>query len=305
MRATSSRRRSSGRSAPSGFKGQAKFSSWLYRIALNLCRDWIRRERRTPVSQVPEGAGSGRPGGRTRPGRIDRGSGRPPRSEPRGGEGDGGLPEEQRTAIVLKEYHGMTFQEIADLQGCPLSTVKTRLYQGLTCCGDGCTKKDTEAAGVGSDDARDAVRGKGSARQYLYGIAPRPNVRRWRHTWHGVPRAPQNSTISGPCALSSRAGSPPTRIWASASRASRPTRPRGRGGASGMGPGRGGGPGARRGRRAGQSRNQVQQPGPHDAHRLGARGGRGRHTGVQVRPTSPVKHAPSSPRHSAWPFTAP
>ena len=29
-------------------------------------------------------------------------------------------------------YHGMTFQEIADLQGCPLSTVKTRLYQGLS-----------------------------------------------------------------------------------------------------------------------------------------------------------------------------
>src|SRR6266851_3593794 len=29
-----------------GFKGDAKFSSWLYRIALNLCRDWIRRQRR-------------------------------------------------------------------------------------------------------------------------------------------------------------------------------------------------------------------------------------------------------------------
>src|SRR6188474_3127641 len=37
-----------------GFKGQAKFSSWLYRIALNLCRDWIRRKKRTPVSQMPE-----------------------------------------------------------------------------------------------------------------------------------------------------------------------------------------------------------------------------------------------------------
>jgi RNA polymerase sigma-70 factor (ECF subfamily) len=42
------------------------------------------------------------------------------------------LPEEQRTAIVLKEYHGLTFQEISELVGCPLSTVKTRLYQGLT-----------------------------------------------------------------------------------------------------------------------------------------------------------------------------
>src|SRR5512145_3325531 len=38
-----------------GFRGQAKFSSWLYRIALNLCRDWMRRERRTPIIQIPEG----------------------------------------------------------------------------------------------------------------------------------------------------------------------------------------------------------------------------------------------------------
>ncbi|HEY8548871.1 MAG TPA: sigma-70 family RNA polymerase sigma factor, partial [Vicinamibacterales bacterium] len=42
------------------------------------------------------------------------------------------LTEDQRTTIILKEYQGLTFQEIADLQGCPLSTVKTRLYQGLT-----------------------------------------------------------------------------------------------------------------------------------------------------------------------------
>src|SRR3974390_2526551 len=37
-----------------GFRGQAKFSSWLYRIALNLCRDWMRRERRAPTVQAPE-----------------------------------------------------------------------------------------------------------------------------------------------------------------------------------------------------------------------------------------------------------
>src|SRR5262245_10194504 len=40
--------------ALSGFKGDAKFSSWLYRIALNLCRDWMRKERRAPLVAVPE-----------------------------------------------------------------------------------------------------------------------------------------------------------------------------------------------------------------------------------------------------------
>lgn len=115
-----------------GFKGQAKFSSWLYRIALNLCRDWIRRERRAPVSQVPEGmdiaelAGEAVPSesiedrvARQQLGRVV-------------GQAMSALPEEQRTAIILKEYHGLTFQEIAELLDCPLSTVKTRLYQGLT-----------------------------------------------------------------------------------------------------------------------------------------------------------------------------
>lgn len=55
------------------------------------------------------------------------------------------LPEEQRTAIVLKEYQGLTFQEISELLGCPLSTVKTRLYQGLTVL-----RRELENCGIGS-----------------------------------------------------------------------------------------------------------------------------------------------------------
>jgi RNA polymerase sigma-70 factor (ECF subfamily) len=115
-----------------GFRGQAKFSSWLYRIALNLCRDWMRRERRVPTVQAPEGvdlldlAAAAEPSesiedlvARKDLARVvERVMAR--------------LPEEQRTAIVLKEFHGLTFREIADLVGCPLSTVKTRLYQGLS-----------------------------------------------------------------------------------------------------------------------------------------------------------------------------
>ena len=119
--------------ALNGFRGQAKFSSWLYRIALNLCRDWVRRQRRTPVVQMPEDVDV-----------IE--SAAAAAREPAESMEDvvarhdltrvveramAKLPEEQRTAIILKEYHGLTFQEIADLVGCPLSTVKTRLYQGL------------------------------------------------------------------------------------------------------------------------------------------------------------------------------
>src|SRR5574338_1478117 len=115
-----------------GFKGQAKFSSWLYRITLNLCRDWIRRERRAPVSQAPEGldlielAGEAEPSESIEDLVSRRELGRAV------AKAMALLPHEQRTAIVLKEYHGLTFQEIADLLDCPLSTVKTRLYQGLS-----------------------------------------------------------------------------------------------------------------------------------------------------------------------------
>jgi len=115
-----------------GFRGQAKFSSWLYRIALNLCRDWVRRERRAPVVQAAEDVDLIELAAAAEPSEsIEDLVARKDLS--RAVERAMGLlPEEQRTAIVLKEYHGLTFQEIADLVGCPLSTVKTRLYQGLT-----------------------------------------------------------------------------------------------------------------------------------------------------------------------------
>jgi RNA polymerase sigma-70 factor (ECF subfamily) len=115
-----------------GFKGDAKFSSWLYRIALNLCRDWMRKDRRTPVVAVPEGVNveqlvsenhqSASVEDLAARAELSRGVAKAMEH----------LPEEQRTAILLKEYHGLTFQEIADMTNCPLSTAKTRVYQGLT-----------------------------------------------------------------------------------------------------------------------------------------------------------------------------
>ena len=115
-----------------GFKGQAKFSSWIYRIALNLCRDWIRRKRRTPVSQMPEDVDLSELAAERGPSESVEDLVARRELSAVVEEAMALLPEEQRTAMILKEYHGMTFQEIADLQGCPLSTVKTRLYQGLS-----------------------------------------------------------------------------------------------------------------------------------------------------------------------------
>jgi RNA polymerase sigma-70 factor (ECF subfamily) len=115
-----------------GFRGQAKFSSWLYRIALNLCRDWMRRERRARLVQPPEDVDLMELAVAAEPSEsIEELVSR--KDQARVVErAMATLSEEQRTAIVLKEYHGLTFQEIADVVGCPLSTVKTRLYQGLT-----------------------------------------------------------------------------------------------------------------------------------------------------------------------------
>jgi len=115
-----------------GFKGQAKFSSWLYRITLNLCRDWIRRERRTPVVQAPEGVDVIEMAGESSPSESIEDLVSRHELGRAVAKAMSQLPEEQRTAIILKEYHGLTFQEIADMQDCPLSTVKTRLYQGLS-----------------------------------------------------------------------------------------------------------------------------------------------------------------------------
>ena len=113
-----------------GFKGQARFSSWLYQIALNLCRDRMRRRRgRVFISlddtEHPEHQ------------RADPGPSTLEVVESQDlsravADAIADLPEEQRVVIVLKEYQDLTFLEISETLDVPLSTVKTRLYRGLT-----------------------------------------------------------------------------------------------------------------------------------------------------------------------------
>ena len=112
-----------------GFKREARFSSWLYQIAVNLCRDRLRRRKgRTLVSlealeEVGPVIASRGPGTQDLVEQIDL------RRAVR--RAIAALPEEQREVVILKEYQGLTFLEIAQALELPISTVKTRLYRGL------------------------------------------------------------------------------------------------------------------------------------------------------------------------------
>jgi RNA polymerase sigma-70 factor (ECF subfamily) len=108
------------------FKKEARFSSWLYQIALNLCRDRMRRRRgRTHVSLDELDEGTALTSASAVQDLENRDLSR------RVARAMEDLPEEQREVIVLKEYQGLTFLEIADALDVPVSTVKTRLYRGL------------------------------------------------------------------------------------------------------------------------------------------------------------------------------
>ena len=112
------------------FKREARFSSWLYQIALNLCRDRLRRRRgRTMVSLDDLEDGAVAPLSTSLPSALDLVETRDLQRTVAAAVA--ALPEEQREVIVLKEYQGLTFVEIAEILDVPISTVKTRLYRGL------------------------------------------------------------------------------------------------------------------------------------------------------------------------------
>ena len=111
-----------------GFRGEAKVSSWLHRIAVNQC---ISRQRRAkvrgesaleddtadsfaaPFSHSPAHVAEGRQETLAVRRAIN------------------SLPVELRQVVVMKEFEELTFREIADALDLPLSTVKSRLYTAL------------------------------------------------------------------------------------------------------------------------------------------------------------------------------
>lgn len=111
------------------FDPAQRFSTWLFQIALNLCRDWQRRQ--PPQAElVPESTGAiASVSSRVEAG-IDAA-----RLLAR-------LPEEQREVVILRYYHDLPESQVAQILGVPLGTVKSRMHNAVkamstTISGDG------------------------------------------------------------------------------------------------------------------------------------------------------------------------
>jgi RNA polymerase sigma-70 factor (ECF subfamily) len=114
-----------------GFRGEAKVSSWLHRIAVNQC---ISRQRRAKVrsesaleEEQEKDASSFVAPVDYSPLRVAEG-----RQETLAvRRALNSLPIELRQVVVMKEFEELTFREIAEALDLPLSTVKSRLYTAL------------------------------------------------------------------------------------------------------------------------------------------------------------------------------
>lgn len=114
-----------------GFRGDSAFYTWLYRIAVNAAKNhlvaqsrrppgediaaedalWMEQESRLKDYDTPEGLLLSEEIERTV------------------AEAIASLPEDLRTAITLREVEGLSYEEIAEAMGCPIGTVRSRIFR--------------------------------------------------------------------------------------------------------------------------------------------------------------------------------
>lgn len=113
------------------FRGEAKVSSWLHRIAVNQCLTTKRRSKTRSEEFLDEESSEN---GEIFVAPIDLSPARTTEQNERFvivRQAVNSLPIDLRQVIVMKEFEDMTFQEISDTLELPLSTVKSRVYTAL------------------------------------------------------------------------------------------------------------------------------------------------------------------------------
>ena len=116
------------------YEPSAKFSTWLFTIARNLCLNEFRRRSRHPADSLdaPAHAGTDEPRGHSV---EDRGAASPPDTllrselEAKVAEAVAALPENQRNALLLWQRDELAYEDIAKVLGCSLSAVKSLIHR--------------------------------------------------------------------------------------------------------------------------------------------------------------------------------
>jgi RNA polymerase sigma-70 factor, ECF subfamily len=116
------------------YKISAKFSTWLFTIARNLCLNEIRRRSRHPAESLDQP----HPEQEDQPLRQveDRKNFSPPEHllqgelEEKIGQALAALPENQRTALLLCRQEELSYEEIAEVLGCSLAATKSLIHRG-------------------------------------------------------------------------------------------------------------------------------------------------------------------------------
>jgi len=123
----------------------AKFSTWVYRIATNLCLDTLAKQRRR--KEVPAAVYAATEVDTFDPNFID--PARTPDEITAQRELESHvrcalarLPEEQRSVVVMRHYDGLKFHEIAEILRCPVSTVKSRMTLAMQRLGKMLSKQE-------------------------------------------------------------------------------------------------------------------------------------------------------------------
>jgi RNA polymerase sigma-70 factor (ECF subfamily) len=116
------------------YESRAKFSTWLFTIARNLCLNEIRRRSRHPADSLDQAHAEH--DDQPRQQFEDKSNVAPPEKLLQGElaqkieEALAGLPESQRTAILLCRQEELSYEEIAEILGCSLSATKSLIHRG-------------------------------------------------------------------------------------------------------------------------------------------------------------------------------
>jgi RNA polymerase sigma-70 factor, ECF subfamily len=108
-----------------GFRGDAAFTTWLHRIALNVCYDHLRRAQRRPMLHRVLDDEPNREPGEPVPDHADAVA-----EERTIAAALTEVPEDFRVAIVLADVQDLPYDEIAKVLDLPIGTVKSRVHRG-------------------------------------------------------------------------------------------------------------------------------------------------------------------------------